>query len=155
MSKLLKDATREEIMEALNLLERGNKNDNKVRLMNKSERVITIEQEGFKATIETDMYTDVTVDIDIEEVAIKEEIEEVEEITEEVSAYNNKPVTEAEIMRSVRFNLKLQSFRQQQAIRAEEEAKKPKLVRQFNKFKEELNKASNKAFDDFIDRLGR
>ena len=155
MSKLLKDATREEIMEALNLLERGNKNDNKVRLMNKSERVITIEQEGFKATIETDMYTDVTVDIDIEEVAIKEEIEEVEEITEEVSAYNNKPVTEAEIMRSVRFNLKLQSFRQQQAIRAEEEAKKPKLVRQFNRLKEELNKASNKAFDDFIDRLGR
>ena len=58
-------------------------------------------------------------------------------------------------MRSVRFNLKLQSFRQQQVLRAEEEAKKPKLVRQFNRLKEELNKASNKAFDDFIDRLGR
>lgn len=152
MSKLLKDATREEIMEALNLLERGNKNDNKVRLMNKSERVITIEQEGFKATIETDMYTDVTVDIDIEEVAIKEEI--IEEVNTDINT-DNRPLTEAELMRKVRFHLKVESFRKQQAIRAEEEAKKPKLVRQFNRLKEELNKASNKAFDDFIDRLGR
>ena len=82
----------------------------------------------------------------------KVEISEVTEDYVEVEVYEE---TDAEFGRRVRFNIKVEEFRNRQSLRELEEAKKPKFIRKFNEFKTELNRVSNKAFDEFIDRLGR
>ena len=128
--KLIKDMNAEEIIEQLDLVKRG---DNKARVKNLSEtnnmQTIMIEKENYSAIIEANVDSDVQVDI-----------------TEE---------TDAEFGRRVRFHLKVESFREQQAKRAEEEAKKPVIVRKFKAFKENLNKVSCEALDNIIERLGR
>ena len=126
--KNIKDMTPEEIIKELDLVSRG---DDKARVKNLSEKTqtIMIEKEDYSAIIETDIDSDVKVEI----------IEE----------------TDAELGRRVRFNLKVESFREQQAKRAEEEAKKPIVVKKFKAFKENLNKISCEALDKIIERLGR
>lgn len=134
-NKLVKDMTKEELMEALNLIARdGNDKAMFAKPVIKKEeteevRKITIEQSGCVATIETSVNDDIEV-----------------EVYEE---------TDAEFGRRVRFNIKVEEFRNRQSLRELEEAKKPKFIRKFNEFKTELNRVSNKAFDEFIDRLGR
>lgn len=126
--KNIKDMTPEEIIKELDLVSRG---DDKARVKNLSEKTqtIMIEKEDYSAIIETDIDSDVKVEI----------IEE----------------TDAEFGRRVRFNLKVESFREQQAKRAEEEAKKPIVVKKFKAFKENLNKISCEALDKIIERLSR
>lgn len=128
-NKLLKDMTTEEIMAELDLVSKGK---NKARLKNKSEvsntQTVTIEKDGYVATIETSIDSEVTVDV-------------VEE-------------TDAEFGRRVRFSIKIEEFRKKQIRMAEREARKPKIVRMFNEFKDNFNKAGIKALDRFEERLG-
>lgn len=143
-NKLVKDMSREEFMEALNLIAREGINKaqfdrSKVAAKNNTEeeteevRTITIEKYGCTATIETSINDDVQVEV-------------YEEVYQE---------SDEQFGRRVRFHFKVEQFRKQQAIRDAREARKPKIVRKFNKLKEDISTATNKAFDDFIDRLGR
>ncbi|MGL4878010.1 hypothetical protein [Paraclostridium dentum] len=119
-NKLLKDMSQEEIMQAMNLVKR--EGDNKARLANKGDmtRTITIEKFGCTATIETSVKDDVTV-----------------EVYEE---------TDAQFGRRVRFDFKVQEFRQNAP--AKNEAYDKQVSRK-------LNKKLVKMLDSFIDVLGR
>ena len=106
-NKLLKDMTAEEIMAELDLVSKGK---NKARLKNKSEvsntQTVTIEKDGYVATIETSIDSEVTVDV-------------VEE-------------TDAEFGRRVRFSIKIEEFRRRQKYIEENKSWFDKAKEKFN-----------------------
>ena len=131
-NKLVKDMTIEEIVKELDLIARDG--EDKFRIKNLSEKqdnkqTVTVEKDEYIVTVETSINDNVEIEVHEE--------------------------TDAEFGRRVRFNLKVESFREQQAKRAEEEAKKPIVVKKFKAFKENLNKISCEALDKIIERLGR
>ena len=125
--KFIKDISVEEIAQALNLISR--EGENKFRLQNQAEKVqtISVETENYNAIIKADIDSDVQV-----------------EVVEE---------TDKEFGRRVRFNIKVENFRKQQALREEQEARKPKLIKRFNAFKRNLNKTGCEALDLLEERL--
>ena len=130
-NKLVKDMTIEEIVKELDLIARDG--EDKFRIKNLSEKqdnkqTVTVEKDEYTVTIETSVNDNVEIEVHEE--------------------------TDAEFGRRVRFSIKIDEFRKKQARIAEQEARKPKIVRMFNEFKKEFNKASVKAIDRFEERLG-
>ena len=123
--------TIEEIVKELDLIARDG--EDKFRIKNLSEKqdnkqTVTVEKDEYTVTIETSVNDNVEIEVHEE--------------------------TDAEFGRRVRFSIKIDEFRKKQARIAEQEARKPKIVRMFNEFKKEFNKASLKALDRFEERLG-
>ena len=130
-NKLVKDMTIEEIVKELDLIARDG--EDKFRIKNLSEKqdnkqTVTVEKDEYTVTIETSTNDNVEIEVHEE--------------------------TDAEFGRRVRFSIKIDEFRKKQTRIAVQEARKPKIVRMFNEFKKEFNKASLKALDRFEERLG-
>ena len=130
-NKLVKDMTIEEIVKELDLIARDG--EDKFRIKNLSEKqdnkqTVTVEKDEYIVTVETSINDNVEIEVHEE--------------------------TDAEFGRRVRFSIKIDEFRKKQARIAEQEARKPKIVRMFNEFKREFNKAGVKALDRIEERLG-